>query len=110
MNDEQAIYEWLYGVKVEKRSNGYCGLYVDEMDRPFWLRLPSLDMNTAFGECIPKLQREGVRVLCWANRAQGEYVPPVIFALHVVMFEEAPYKDTDFYVALTEYLEDKRGH
>ena len=100
MIDEKAIYEWLYGVKVEKRSNGYCGLYVDEMDRPFWLRLPSLDMNTAHGECIPKLREEGVAVM-YNNMDSHEWW------LDPVGNVRDPFTNSDFYVALTEYLKEE---
>jgi len=60
---------------------------------------PPLDTNTAFGEAIPKLAEEGVKVSfvsgCW------------YFEAHEWPSEHGLPHDPDFWEALTEYLEAK---
>ena len=92
LTDERAIYEWLYDdLRGRDVKLALC-------DRKGDLKpLPSLDMNTAFSECIPKLNAEGVHVLF------GNFGSVMWFLDK--MDDDSVYESPDFYAALLQYLE-----
>jgi len=75
------------------------------MDRPFWLRLPSLDMNTAHGECIPKLEKEGVKVMY--HGIDCHTISPTVGQWAFINQTGLVAHGDNFYVNLTEYLKEK---
>ena len=85
--NERAIYEWL-GYKFD--TDGTARF------REMYGWLPTLDMDLAFGKCIPKLLTEGVKVM-YNNMGSGEW------------WLDAPNKDgiyngPDFYKNLVTYI------
>jgi hypothetical protein len=108
--DKRVIYEWLYedlrGPQrssmswrpIEYPTGMYAVFDLDGRRRP----LPPLDMNTAFSECIPKLVREGVKVM-YNNMGSGEWWldPPRENEEDGVV---GIFTSADFYVALLDYI------
>ena len=99
MPNERLIYEWLGYPEPYKCGGGWFYLVGREDCFRFVNNCPPLDMNTAFGEAIPKLAEEGVKVSfvsgCW------------YFEAHEWPSEHGLPHDPDFWEALTEYLEAK---
>ena len=64
-----------------------------------------LDMNTAFGKCIPKLEREGVTV--FYNGIDCHTVSPAAGQWAFINQAGVVAHGDNFYAALTEYLKEE---
>jgi len=106
MIDERAIYELLYPKlkgkkwKHEVWLDGGFERAAATYGTEGVVELSILDMNTAFAECIPKLREEGVAVM-YNNMDSHEWW------LDPVGNVRDPFTNSDFYVALTEYLKEE---
>ena len=106
--NERLIYEWLKPELVGDDWKLYgdlddCGVY--QMDafrdgKPS-MALPPLDMNTWYGEVVPKLLSEGAEVHFVTNQNNHNERHHNIYAQGCY----EPFSDSDPYEALTEYLE-----
>lgn len=91
--NERAIYEWL-GYKFD--TDGTARF------REMYEWLPPLDMNLAFGQCIPKLAAEGVTVIY--HGIDCHVVQPEKVLLWVLIDERGGISGADFYAALLAYI------
>jgi hypothetical protein len=107
--DERIIYEWVGYADIEARVETIHepNPLIPDYETTHWYRNgyrceppPALDMNFAFDVCIPRLVREGVKVM-YNNMGSGEWWMDVSTPESATdIFHE----DADFYSALLAYI------